>query len=71
MCIPRSLSLEANKRALHIEFYSETVEQSDYKMERSGLERSDHGTRGKPLIQTSLSFQIPVTPAKVLSLTLC
>ena len=64
--------LRSLKGALHIEFYTETVEQSDYKMERSGLERSDHGTRCKPLMQTSFCFQIPVTPAKVLksSLTL-
>lgn len=30
MCTPRSLSLEAKKRAFHIDFYTETVEQSDY-----------------------------------------
>ena len=33
--------LRSQKSALHIEFYNDTVEWSDYKMERSGLERSD------------------------------
>lgn len=59
--------------ALHIAFYTETVKWSDYKIERSGLERSEHGTKW-PLYWT-LDSNIPLlsftaTEAKFLSLTL-
>ena len=36
----------AKKTAVHITFCSKTVGWSDHKMERSDLERSDHGTKG-------------------------
>lgn len=37
MRIPRSLSQKPQKSALHIEFYTKTVERPD-------LEQTDHGT---------------------------
>ena len=45
MRIPRSLSQKPKKSALHIEFYTKTVERSDHKMERPDLEQTDHGTQ--------------------------
>ena len=42
---PSFFKARGQKSALHIEIYIETVEQSDYKMERSGLKQSDHGMK--------------------------
>ena len=36
------LNPKSQKSVLYIDFYTETVKQSAYKMERSGLEQSDY-----------------------------